>query len=36
MLYIPSIAVYMSINAAMTLSWMLPMTFMQMAMPVPR
>jgi hypothetical protein len=33
MLYIPSIAGYIVVKAAFTLSWMLPMTFMQMALP---
>lgn len=35
MLYIPSIAAYMTIKAAFTLTWMLPMTFTQMLVPVP-
>lgn len=34
MLHFPLIAGYMAVQSTLTLSWMLPLTFMQMAMPV--
>lgn len=34
MLYFPTIAAYMGAKACMTMSWMWPMTVMQMFMPV--
>jgi hypothetical protein len=33
MLYMPTIAAYMGVRAMFQMSWMLPMTLMQMAMP---